>query len=327
MSVHKLPVELNPVIKTYQNSAFPFSVLLAQDSDTIYFALNNFTQLYFRNYAKKAPFNFNYIGFKYWKCIDVHNIVRNDYVKAWGMSIVDLVKRSIDNGDYIYAVVNEFYITHRKAYMRYNYDHDILIYGYDEDKFYVLGYDESVHYSATEVSFNEFENAFNSVSTLQYTIFFTNAKYYKCKLDVELNLRLINDYIESKNTSFMYPFITESRCDTKWGQNAVTSMLEYSKNSFNNGEKINIRFFDTYLEHKKLMKMRINLLSEHFKCNSLYEEYEYIYDEATAVKNLVMKMNITKKISDFDKLESLVDDNLNKEKKILKTLSYLNLSQ
>ena len=37
MSVYKLPVELNPIIKTYQNSAFPFSVLLAQDPDTIYF--------------------------------------------------------------------------------------------------------------------------------------------------------------------------------------------------------------------------------------------------------------------------------------------------
>lgn len=324
MSVHKLPVELNPVVKTYQNSAFPFSVLLAQDPDSIYFALNNFTQLYFRNYSKKTPFNFNYIWFKYWKCIDVHNIIRNDYVKTWGMPIVDLVKCSIDNGDYIYAVVNEFYIRHRKAYMRHNYDHDILIYGYDEEKFNVLGYDENVHYSATEVSFNEFENAFNSVTTLQYTIFFTNANYYKCKFDVELNLRLINDYIESKNSSFMYPFITESRRDTKWGQNAVISMLEYSKNAFNNGEKINIRFFDTYLEHKKLMKMRINLLSEHFKCNSLYEEYEHICDEATAIKNLVIKMNITKNNSDFDNLESLVNDNLNKEKKILKTLSYLN---
>ena len=273
---------------------------------------------------KKTPFNFNYIWFKYWKCIDVHNIIRNDYVKTWGMSIVDSIKHSIDNGGYIYAVVNEFYIPHRKAYMKSNYEHDILVYGYDEDKFYVLGYDENVHYSATEVSFNEFENAFNNVSTLQYTIFFTHAKYYKCKFDQELNLRLINDYIESKNTSFMYPFITESRRDSKLGQNAVIAMLEYSKNAFNNGEKLNIRFFDTYLEHKNLMKMRLKLLSEQLSYSNLYDEYEYIYDEATAIKNLVIKMNITKNISDFDKLESLVNDNLNKEKKILKTLSYLN---
>lgn len=320
MIVNKLPIELNPVIKTYQNSAFPFSVLLAQDSDTIYFALNNFTQLYFRNYAKKAPFNFNYSWFKYWKCIDVHNIIRSDYIKIWRMPIVELIKHSIDNGGYVYAIVNEFYIPHRKSYMKFNYDHDILVYGYDEEKFYILGYDENVHYSATEVSFSEFEDAFHTVSTLQYIIFFTHAKYYKCKFDSGLNLRLINDYIESQNTSFIYPFIIDSSPNTKWGQNAVAAMLEYSKNDFNNGKRINVRFFDTYLEHKKIMKMRLKLLCEDLNCYNLYDEYERIYDESTAIKNLVIKMNITKNISDFDKLTSLVNNNLNKEKEILKTL-------
>lgn len=40
------------------------------------------------------------------------------------------------------------------------------------------------------------------------------------------------------------------------------------------------------------MKMRVNLLSEKINYADLHNKYECILDEAIAIKNLVIKMNI-----------------------------------
>ena len=318
----KLKIELNPVAKSYQNSAFPFSVMQACDPDTVYFAINNFTQLRFLA-ESPTQFNFYYTWFNSWKCIDVQNVLRNDYMTLWNLSIVSCIKQAIDKEIYVRAIVNEYYVPHRKVYQREYNEHDILIYGYEENLFNVLGYDDTGHYSATIITIDEFLNAYESVKSLQFTVFFTAANYYRCKFDYDLNLRLIGDYIRSKNTTFIHPFYTESHGKSVLGVDAVVKMLEYSRRNFMNRERLDIRFFDCYLEHKRLMKMRIRLLSDILNTPELCDEYEGVFNQASIIKNLSIKTDITRKNSDFDNLEKLVLENLTMEKKVLcKLLDY-----
>ena len=44
----------------------------------------------------KTQFNFYYPWFISWNCIDVQNVLRNDYIKFWDFSIVKCIQKAID---------------------------------------------------------------------------------------------------------------------------------------------------------------------------------------------------------------------------------------
>ena len=61
-------------------------------------------------------------------------------------------------------IVNECYVPHRHAYQRKYKEHDFLIFGYEKNLFYMLGYDDTSHYSETEIGIDDFLDAFNGVN-------------------------------------------------------------------------------------------------------------------------------------------------------------------
>lgn len=311
----KLKIEVNPIIDTYQSYALPLSALLANKPDVLYFVLNNFTQLIYRS-SKNVSFNFYYPSFESWTCVDIHDIIRGDYVKHWGLSIVDCVKRSIDNGGYVYSIVDEYYVPHRNTYQRVHFVHDILIYGYDENTLYALGYDDHRHYVETTLSDEEFDTAFHAVQKARYTVFFSYASYNQYHFDPEFNLQMIKDYVESNHTSLAVPFTAVHR-KAEWGMEAVLAMLEQSKQTIMEGKKLDIRFFSIYLEHKKLMDLRIRLLLEALNMEKDSFDYTNIYEDAVAVKNLTIKANMTQNASVFDRIEQMIRKNLSDEKEVL----------
>lgn len=310
----KLKIEANPIIGTYQSYALPLSALLANKPDVLYFVLNNFTQLTYRK-GKSIPFNFYYPSFDSWTCVDIHDIIRGDYAKHWSLSVVDCVKRSIDNGGYVYSMVDEYYVPHRNTYQRSHFIHDILIYGYDEHTLCALGYDEHGHYVETTLSDKEFDDAFHAVQPGRYTVFFSYASYNQYHFEPEFNLQMIRDYVESQPTSWIVPFTAVHR-EAAWGMGAVLGMLEHSKQTIMEGKKLDIRFFNLYLEHKKLMDLRIRLLLEAWNRKD-FVDYTHIYEDAATIKNLAIKANVMRSASAFDKIEKMLRKNLSEEREIL----------
>lgn len=103
-----------------------------------------------------------------------------------------------------------------------------------------------------------------------------------------------------------------------FGINAVVSMLDYSRQRFIDNGKLDVRFFDCYLEHKRLMKIRVHMLSGIMKTHHLCSEYDGIFSQAQIIKNLSIKTNLTKEIKCFNDLERILLENLKNERKILR---------
>ena len=315
----KLPIELDPILKTYQNTALPFSALMAQNTNAVVFAINNFSHLYCDN-DSLTKFNFYYPWFRYWDIIDVHSIIRSDYIENLKISIIDYIKDSINNGGYVYTTVNEYYVPHRKAHMKYNYEHDILVHGYDDQHFYILGYDENGHYRETPILQKDFQNAYKTTFSRKYTISFTSATYNKYVIDEKLNCNFISDYILSKNSFKRFPFSESRQLEFSWGINAVKKMMGISEQYFINEHCVDIRYFDVYCQHIKLMKLRIEKIIDSSQSIEYLNKYDEIFRKARIIKNLAIKTNLTGSKSVFDELINFINNIIDAEKNTLESI-------
>lgn len=72
-------------------------------------------------------------------------------------SIINYLKCEIDQGHYIYLFVEQYYIPGLGAYKRYRYQHDCLVYGYDDEKkcFLILTYALNKQFDSLNVSYDD----------------------------------------------------------------------------------------------------------------------------------------------------------------------------
>lgn len=74
--------------------------------------------------------------------------------------IINNIKQEINAGFYVILCVNEFYIPERKAFQKFYYEHDIIIYGYDDKNFYTLAYNKDGLYKTLKIEHQIVEKAF-----------------------------------------------------------------------------------------------------------------------------------------------------------------------
>ncbi len=79
-------------------------------------------------------------------------------------TIVKRLKKELDKGNYAFIYLDEYYISSKKAYMRYPFRHQSLIYGYYENEqiFNAIAFDKSGHYAELKYSYDEVKKAYVS---------------------------------------------------------------------------------------------------------------------------------------------------------------------
>ena len=82
---------------------------------------------------------FDTIIYTFWPVLQYQSIIPNDLIEE-GIEMISFLKRMLDDGYAVRAVVDEFYIERRSAYRRYHFIHHVMIVGYQEEKaiFYVI---------------------------------------------------------------------------------------------------------------------------------------------------------------------------------------------
>ena len=100
---------------------------------------------------------FDTIIYTFWPVLQYQSIIPNDLIEE-GIEMISFLKRMLDDGYAVRAVVDEFYIERRSAYRRYHFIHHVMIVGYQEEKaiFYVIGYTDRGRYEMTTVSMEGF---------------------------------------------------------------------------------------------------------------------------------------------------------------------------
>ena len=279
----ELPINLNPYAKTFQHSALPISALTAENPENKIFMLNNITQVQYFTEHTTIDFYANGIYFDDWECSEC----RFDQQSDIGNDIIEYIHNSINKGYYVYTFINEMFLPNRFFYLKSYFEHDILIYGYDDKYLFVLGYDETGFLNPSKVSCDEFNKAIESLYTgiERAVISFKSNKNYENEIDIGLNIALIDDYLNSYNSSARHKIYNQFVQDKIWGINAFEMVL----NDLIINNTINIKYWDLLYEHKRLMNDRIELFSTITDVSVIQENYKRILNMSSILKMLILK--------------------------------------
>jgi hypothetical protein len=321
MKMAKLHLEIPPIIG-YLHHAYQLSIAQEHPSFPQWFS-TNYIQL--RYYPKTNWLNFYrlelYNGFEYCPLLDFQ-MLKNEFLKTNQINIIDLVINCIKNGYYIWLYIDEYYDPNR---MYFNYSHVIhesLLYGYNLNTncFYSAGFNQQKNYSFSEISFSDFSRAFNATADhLPIKILKPNEKAI-CEFDIKNVKDVLNDYINSENTSRRNELINNITSDCVYGLDIYKYLKLYFESLLDNGNLSDIRMLHILWEHKKCMLLRIKYLSKNEHLNNsetIISKYETIQKKVLIMRNMQMKYNMTGNKKIIDRIVVSLGEISSEEKNIL----------
>ncbi|WP_336783233.1 hypothetical protein [Paenibacillus illinoisensis] len=293
------------------------------------------------NEVRIEPWLFsNFIQLRYvldWElyCYDNHDIVVETcpFIKKYTVPrelvnskwefFSEFIKDCINNDIYIWCHLDRFYIPSQSDYQKKSHFHETLIYGYDDNKIFIADNLANGKYSTADCKYHEIEDAYNSVKS-EYD-FVTRIIMLKKK--VEDNYVLNIDQVKDGLQRLLYskPSFDPINCNVSsiYGLDVYKHMLsrfEHHKHKIN---KIDIRPFHLFWEHKKVMNLRLKymvgkgLISDQ---HSSVEGYVDLENKLMILRNLVLKYNLTLNKELLDKIESEVRYVLTRERICLEDL-------
>lgn len=293
-----LPLDEKPKLKAYQHDAFAFSILNAHENFSEKWFLNSF--LYLK--VKNKMFFYDVPSFLYfWNCFVgkyLYVLNKNNFINQ--------IKKSINNDEYVYLVVNERYIPKRKSYRRYDFNHSILVYGYNDEKgsFITVGYQKDGKFVSQWIKYDVLKRAYLEHQKLKeiingkqpcvaYTLKIKNNKDYSAldfkQIKKQIKKQLVLD--DKRRGIGVYEYIKEN-------------MLHDEESSF-----FDLRCLRLICEHKWI----ISILCKELNNDSLNKNAESLYEYLKVTFNLAFKYNITREPALVERVFSRLKEAQKKE--------------
>lgn len=320
MSEIKLPFDLNPILNTYHHLAHPLGIISGNIPDqSLWFPW--FAHKYINcEYHESPQVAFAIYSTDRFFVIDniidqiefrIHDVT---YEKLFGtpkQTFIDYIKNAINKSLYIQGLYNEKYISAMSSYQKRDFCHDYLIYGYSDklECFYAAGYTSDGFYKEYLIPFLEY---YESIFQQKYKhlplrfMNFNEDKVYETNYTVVL--RDMRHYLNS--TAFK-----GEKCDTTlYGISVWKKLIEYLTET----ENIDIRFTKTFMEHHKLMNMRLEYFAKEGMINSdLCQQYSQTFNTANQVYLLSIKYNLSPKCYIKDNCIKAITTVIEMDKKII----------
>jgi len=291
--------------------------IISNQKHTYPYILSHFIQLFSWKYHESNWVFELYITdyFKFFKkCpfLDTQRI-RKDIINKHWRSNIDFIIDMLNQGYYIYLIVNTRYISSYKPSRTHDLNHDMFIYGYDqiENEFFIADNFNHGAYSFEKCSYSELENALGNLNPDKIDVGFNNAIYllsYKESNTKLLDLNRIQQGIRAylDGTEF-------DDCKDPNGSYGIEVYQDYQSyiSLLKLGQaEIDYRPIHVFYEHKFLMWKRIEYLCEHGILrddSKLLQEFEQISKWSIVIRNLVLKFSITKDKELLDKIPKQLD--------------------
>ena len=286
-----LPVT-EPFIKSYMHHSICFSIIdLTNISEKNWFS-SNFINL---KCPKDLPLNRGAaIDFKhetfysaYDPLLHIQNVHKNLIEKYKG-GIVDFLIDRVDEQNYVELMVNEYYIPGTSSYLKYDFTHNIFIYGYNkrEQYFYARHMKHDLFQDAKlefEVVAKSFEHAIDTKGWNGYSKVYTKS-IPQYKFNPTRFQRFVEDYLHSRDQY--------GEADVVYGLKVYDLVVDYFKKLDQGLTTSDIRVLHCLWEHKKSMSYKVNYLSSQ-KIMAIDKErlhqFEEIENDALKLRNLHLK--------------------------------------
>lgn len=305
----------NPYVRCYNHHAFPTGILGSYHKENSWL-YNNFLQIEFNPNARRPiDFVFDYF-FE-----DERAFIKGYYMIPEGdkneTNFIPIIRELIDSNSYIVGIWDEYYIRAKSPFHRNHYEHNYIIYGYDdiERTLFSAGYvGENMTWSKFTVKYDEFVK---SLVVDKGFIRFNNfipSRSFNSKINYKKISNGINKYLESDNAVKEHESI--------YGTQGVQGFFEFIKNDIcKNAEMVHLPSIFALYEHKKLMLERIIYLDQHnfVKLNGEWEKVlKTNVDIYKKIINLCIKYNLTLNCILGKKIYELGISSLNEETCVLR---------
>ena len=292
-----------PIISCYPVFGHVFSIIGAHTQEHLAWVYNYFVQV-------QAPANFelgNELNYSVPEVLEdlpwleVDHVDRDVILEM--MDIIDFIKKFIDHGYYFYSMLN---VSQIAAYQNRLYYHQIMIYGYDDEKqeMYFGDNFKDGKYGLGVATYEEIRNATYVYEPERNAIEFNCIKYKKedvqrtFAFDRDLYVNLLSDYIEQRNnrkywelSGISYPLFN----GRKYGIAVYDFVQEYLTEGREKGRNIDKRGFYLIKEHKLILEKSLAyVLGENWKDKyaDTWKLMEKDIQLSTIALNLCLKYNI-----------------------------------
>lgn len=310
-----LPYHVPPVLTAYHNTAFPTGAVRGFYTNPHFDA-----DVWIALKCAMCTFNVNSQNNKF----GIH------YPDAWGVDegfceyhrasldkdatsaagALDTIKSELEKGGYIYGIFNERYIPGKAAFTKYDFDHDYLIFGYDNGVYYSAGYLDNDRLNTYTISPEELKNALINAnrSAIEFDVYRFDANTLPyCDFD-----RFMSDLSDYANSSAGRRY--SDGC--LFGFEAIEKLKEYLTDEAYRYGKIDKRYTKSLEEHKKALCVAIDGAIAHGTIsNRGRSDLCTVLDDATLVHYMGLKLTLTGKSDIAKKIEMRIEKMLETEKR------------
>lgn len=289
-----LPLNTEPLIKTYPYNAFYLGILEANGFDISDILINEFFNLHYYSY-KGGHIDFCGSGY-----VEKHRFITKYDIKLKTISIGQ-IKNKIDNNFYLMVNLNEKYLGIPEIQWDWDRCHDWLVYGYDDfmNEFYCCGYINKkgigeyygtikIKYDNLIVSIKKVPKSFTRFRPrkLQNHSLIINPTYSEKYISNEQLLRKLKQFYNPKLVLFHHRLFLHNNAN---GINLFIKSFEKEHVTFyKNNDKIYLQEIRNLYEHKKV----ISLILKRLNCSdNLIEQQNNLVKEAYTNLLMCVKYN------------------------------------
>jgi len=256
-----------------------------------------------------------------------YQVLNFDLLKYTGCQLGQLIKSVINDKYYVRLAVdisemNVFHTTKRGI-------RKILIYGYNEDIFYIAGFFSTSKYEFETCTTEELMQAVGNLDQDNVESKYKDVEFIKYNsighydLDIDFLVSSIEDFINGVNLSLKYKRGDEQKKSHWLYGIKIYDYLEtlIKEEIGKTGSVIDVRSFQVLIDQKSIMYKRIEYMSDHGIPVSMYkEDYLEILVITTVIRNMILKYNHSFKSQILPEILERLTDLKEKEKKVLQLL-------
>lgn len=341
-----LDISHNKEITLFTHHSIPLQIPIVNEK-TIGWYMSCFLNIFYRY---EYPQGFDYTDYKdFYNYIFDKDVFTSEYARTINTPIH--FSSFIEQDKYIYAWVDQYYISSTQYFNCEHNIHPIMIYGYDDERdiYFCIGFSirRSVYF--LEVKRDEYHKALESAFGIRqyindddYFCLFKPRTKLRIKFVLERFINQLSDYIcgqGSLNIAYFSNFEVFDEPDkynhSAFGIEVTRAFCEILKNRHSEGRVFDYRVMHMICENKGLIYTRLQYLSKVFdlseKAERIISNYGNISNDYNAVRMLSYKYALSENggkraldmINEKDHIESICEKMMhlyNKEKEILREL-------
>ena len=304
----QLPLDLNPLIKTYNNLAQPIGVLQSNLKNSNAWIMQHFISVYYFN----EYLYFNIDSFTLWECFDVEELDRDEF-EGLGISVTDFICSRIEKRRYVYLFLNEKFIPNREATGNYDYTHNLLIFGCDPvtKEFRTAAYSKNGQYSMQDISWEALEKGFYGLGqddVFQLVSYCVESDFQFEKMDISQIIDGLQCYLNSESIdTFHNPMLV-------YGISIYAELKKELENTSRDAQLVIMRKYRILYEHKNIIRLLFQELD--LDCNTMSQSLT-IFKQLEQIFLMLMRCKATANSLPNQKIIKLLDSIEELERKAL----------